>query len=111
MNFCLILDLKDDSQLIAQYKAHHLKVWPEVINSIKVSGIINMSIYNIANRLVMNIETAEDFSFERKAQLDAENSFIKDWENLMDRYQSRLPFAHKDEKWVIMDKIFNLQDY
>ena len=41
---CFALDLKDDSQLIEAYKAHHStgNVWREIIESIESSGIENL---------------------------------------------------------------------
>ena len=38
--FCLTLDLKDDPKLIAEYKRYHEQVWPEIVQSIKDSGIL-----------------------------------------------------------------------
>ncbi|MHA7100832.1 L-rhamnose mutarotase [Roseivirga pacifica] len=106
--FALTLDLKNDPQLIEQYKEHHRHVWPEIIESIKASGIINMEIYHIDTRLFMIIEASDDFSFEKKAKMDADNPKVQEWEELMDTYQQRLPFAKADEKWVLMEKIFGL---
>ena len=37
--FCLTLDLKDDPELIAEYRRHHEHVWPEIIKSIADSGV------------------------------------------------------------------------
>ncbi|MCU0374814.1 MAG: L-rhamnose mutarotase, partial [Chitinophagaceae bacterium] len=28
--YCLLLDLKNDPQLIAEYEARHREVWPEI---------------------------------------------------------------------------------
>ena len=42
--FALTLDLKNEPDLIAQYIEHHQNVWPEIIESIKTSGILNMEI-------------------------------------------------------------------
>ncbi len=33
--FCLTLDLKNEPKLIAEYKRHHEKIWPEITQSIK----------------------------------------------------------------------------
>lgn len=107
----LALDLKDDQELMAQYIKHHQKVWPEIIESIKVSGIVDMQIFHVSNRLFMIIEAEDDFSFERKAQLDQSNPKVEEWEALMDEYQQRLPFAVAGEKWVLMKEIFKLSDY
>ena len=43
--YCLALDLKDDEQLIAEYKAYHQNVWPPIIKSIKDAGIEVLDIY------------------------------------------------------------------
>jgi fucose permease len=45
--YCLALDLKGDPALIAEYEAHHRKVWPEILASIKESGIEHMESFII----------------------------------------------------------------
>ncbi len=104
---CLALDLKDDSALIAKYEEYHRNVWPEILDSLRDSGITNMEIYRISNRLFMIIETTDDFSFEKKAKMDAENGRVQDWEVLMWDYQQALPIAKPGEKWLPMEKIFD----
>ena len=106
---CLTLDLKNDPDLIAAYKAHHQKVWPEIIDSIKGSGITNMEIYLLGNRLMMVIEANDDFSFEKKTEMDADNERVQEWEKLMWQYQQALPMAQPGEKWMLMEKIFELK--
>ena len=107
--YCLALDLKNEEQLIAEYEAHHKKVWPAIIASIKEAGIVSMEIYRIMNRLFMIMETTDDFSFEKKAAADAKNEAVQNWEKLMWKYQRALPIAQPGEKWVLMDKIFELK--
>ena len=106
--YCLTLDLKDDADLIAEYEAHHRAVWPEILQSITGSGIIGMAIYRYGVRLFMIIETEDDFSFERKATLDAGNQKVQEWEELMWKYQQPVKGAAAGEKWVLMDNIFKL---
>jgi L-rhamnose mutarotase len=67
--YCLALDLKDDSKLIEEYKKYHAKggVWPEILDSIKQAGIIYMQIYSVGNRLFMTMHVRDDFDFDRKA--------------------------------------------
>ena len=103
----LTLDLKDDPQLIADYDAHHNRVWPEIIQSIKEAGVRRMDIFRWRNRLFMVMETQEDFSFERKADLDRSNPVVQKWENLMATYQQELPGADGN-KWQLMHQIFEL---
>ncbi len=106
--FCLALDLKNDKDLIKAYEKYHEEVWPEVISSIKESGILNMEIYRIENRLFMIIEANEDFSFSKKKATDEKNEMVKKWEEIMWNYQQALPWAKPGEKWLMMEKIFEL---
>ena len=106
--FCLALDLKDDPKLIAEYESYHQNVWPEIIKSIKDSGIQKMEIYRTGNRLTMIIEVDESFSFQKKAEADAKNLKVQEWEKLMWNYQQAIPHAKPGEKWVLTEKIFEV---
>ncbi|GEL11302.1 L-rhamnose mutarotase [Flavobacterium glycines] len=107
--YCLALDLKNDSDLIEEYKRFHQNVWPEILESIKESGIKNLEIYNIQDRLFMIIEADTHFSFEEKSKLDASNPKVQEWEDLMWKFQQALPGAKPVEKWLLMDKIFEFK--
>jgi len=106
--FCLALDLKNDEALIAEYEAWHRNVWPEILESIKASGIEQMEIHRVSNRLFMVMEVNDNFSFEKKAAGDASNEKVQQWEALMWKYQQALPSAKPGEKWVLMEKIFSV---
>jgi len=106
--YCLALDLNDDPQLIAEYEAYHKNVWPEIIESIKGSGIEILEIYRTGNRMFMIIEANEDFNFEKKAAMDIANPKVQEWEELMWKFQQALPWARAGEKWILMEKIFEL---
>jgi L-rhamnose mutarotase len=107
--FCLTLDLKDDPKLIAEYKRHHEKIWPEITRSIKDAGVENMEIYLLGTRMFMIMEVNESFSFEAKAEVDSRNPKVQEWEKLMWRFQRALPQAKAGEKWLLMDQIFKLE--
>ncbi len=106
--YCLALDLINNKDLISEYINYHKKVWPEIIQSIKNSGINSMEIYNISDRLFMIAEVSDDFSFEAKDKSDKNNPKVQEWENLMWKYQKALPIAKKGEKWVLMNSIFKI---
>lgn len=106
--YCLALDLKDDAALIAEYEAYHKKVWPEILKSIKDSGITSMQIYRTGTRMFMIMETTDDFSFQRKSEMDKNNAKVQEWETLMWKYQQALPHAKPGEKWMLMEKIFEI---
>jgi L-rhamnose mutarotase len=107
--YCLALDLIDDATLIEEYEYWHKNVWPEIITSIKDAGITNMEIYRTGNRLFMIMETNEHFDGAKKAAADNANPKVQEWEKLMWKFQQPLPWAKEGEKWVLLDKIFNLE--
>jgi L-rhamnose mutarotase len=55
--YCLALDLVDDPLLIEEYEHWHKSdnAWPEIKKSISDSGITNMEIYRLGNRLFMTL--------------------------------------------------------
>ena len=106
--YCLTLDLKDDPELIAEYKRHHERVWPEILQSIRDAGIVSLEIYLLGTRMCMVMEVNEKFSFEAKAAADRSNSKVQEWEQLMWKFQKALPQARPGEKWLLMEKIFEL---
>lgn len=108
--FGLTLDLKDDPALIEEYKRYHEKIWPEITQSIKETGIEDMEIYLLGTRMFMVIEVNEKFSFEAKARSDQLNPRVQEWENLMWRFQKSLPQAKPGEKWLPMERIFKLEE-
>ena len=108
--YTLALGLINDPLLIAEYEEMHKEVWPEIKDSIVNAGITSMEIYRSGNLLFMIMDTDESFSFSRKGEMDAANPKVQEWEKLMWKYQQVLPSAKPGEKWVLMDKIFELSN-
>ena len=108
MRYCLALDLNNDPTLIAEYEQWHREVWPEIKASIRDAGITDMEIYRLEDRLFMIMETAADFSGERKAAMDAANPAVQKWEELRWKYQTPIPGGQPGEKWRLMNRIFSL---
>jgi L-rhamnose mutarotase len=107
--YCLTLDLKDDPKLIAEYQRYHERIWPEITRSIKDAGIEDMEIYLLGTRMFMVMEVNERFSFESKANADHENPKVREWEELMWKFQQPLPNAKAGQKWLLMGRIFKLE--
>lgn len=105
--YCLTLNLRDDEELIALYEQYHQPggVWPEVLESIRASGILNMTIYRSGVLLVMIMEVDEAFSFERKAALDKGSAKVQAWEKQMERFQEVVSGTDSG-KWTLMKEIF-----
>lgn len=106
--YCYTLDLKENEILKSEYIKHHKKVWPEILKSIKSSGILNLEIYNVNYRLFMLIETESKFDENKKKKMDSINPFVRMWETKMWKYQKKIPGSKKGEKWVKLNRIFNL---
>jgi L-rhamnose mutarotase len=106
---CLTLDLKNDPQLIAEYRRYHERIWPEITESIRNSGIEDMEIYLLGTRMFMIMEVNERFSFEKKAKVDQLNPKVQEWEELMWNFQQPLREASPGEKWLRMERIFKLE--
>jgi L-rhamnose mutarotase len=105
----MTLDLKNDPQLIAEYKRYHERIWGEITRSIKDSGIEDMQIYLLGTRMFMIMDVGESFSFEAKGEADRLNPKVQEWEKLMWKFQQALPEARPGEKWLPMEKIFQLE--
>jgi L-rhamnose mutarotase len=104
---CLTLDLKDDPTLIAEYRRHHQQVWPDVLESLRASGILEAEIYLRGTRLVMVLEVGPTFSFEAKAAADVVDPMVQKWEQLMWTFQQALPGTPPGQKWQPMERIFH----
>jgi len=108
--YCFALDLKDDEKLIAEYESWHRAEngWPEIKKSIVDAHVTNMEIYRTGNRLMMIMEVDDFFSLTDKAMMDIDNPKVREWEQLMDKFQQPLPWAKDGEKWVLMHQIYHL---
>lgn len=107
--FALTINLKDDPQLIEQYKEYHRNVWPEVCACIKGIGITKMNIYLLGRRMFMVMEAPDDFDPATGfAQLDGMSPRYEEWQRLMDNFQERVPEAQAREHWAMMERVFEL---
>ena len=106
--YCFALDLKNDPEKIQAYIDQHKRVWPEIKESIKNAGINQLEIFHTHNRLFMIVEGNKDFSLQKKSKMDSENPFVQKWEEIMWEYQKSLPNTKKGTKWVLMEKIYDL---
>ena len=107
--YCLTLDLQDQPALIAEYRRYHQKIWSEITSSIKDAGILDMEIYLLGTRMFMVMEVDERFSLDAKAKADGANPKVREWEELMWKFQQPLPQAKPGEKWLLMERIFKLE--
>lgn len=108
--YCLTLELNNNPELIRLYEEYHQagNVWPEVLESIRDSGIEKMQIYRFNTLLVMVLEVNVSFSFERKAYMDQNNAKVQEWERLMEQFQKVDSNCESNGKWQALEQIFSL---
>ena len=105
----LTIILKDDPEVIAQYKAYHRHVWPEVLEHARNLGILKTRIFLIGRRLFMYIETEDGFDIGRSFSAPGgEAARLRAWDDLMRGFQERAPEAQADEWWAQMELVHSV---
>lgn len=104
--YCQTLELTDNPELIEQYVEAHAHVWPEIIEGQHAVGILEMQIYRKGNRLFMICDTVDDFEWERDMKRLATMPRQAEWEAYVSQFQGCAANARSDEKWQLMEKIF-----
>jgi L-rhamnose mutarotase len=108
--YCKTLSLKDDAQLIEEYKRVHAPgcAWPEITQGMREVGIIDMEIYILGTRLFMIMDTVADFDHDRAMAKLATKPRQSEWEAYVSRFQNTSAEATADEKWQLMERIYKL---
>ena len=108
--YCKILTLKNDPELIRQYKEVHAinKAWPEITQGMKDVGIIDMEIYIHGNLLFMIMDTVADFDHKKAMAELASKPRQKEWENYVSRFQNTSSDASAGSKWTLIERIYKM---
>ena len=98
--YCQTLSLKNNPQLIAEYRKIHSRenAWPEIRKGIRSVGILEMEIYISGSLLFMIVDTPLDLP--RQAE----------WEDCVARFQECAPGSTSSQKWKLMERMFYLYD-
>ena len=104
------LSLRDDPQLIAEYRLRHDAEhhWPEIREGIKAVGILEMEIYILGTTLVMIVEAPADLDLDKAMQRLATLPRQQEWETYMSIFQRCSAEATSDDKWQLMERMFYL---
>lgn len=102
--------LKDNPILIEKYCKIHEKIWPEVREGIKDSGISNMEIFLQGRLAVMLVEISENLDENEVFKKLAEYPRQKEWEEYVAQFQECNKDDSSAEKWKVMSKIFTLNN-
>jgi L-rhamnose mutarotase len=91
-----------------EYLAAHKRVWPEVKEALRVTGIMEEKIWLLGNRMFMLVVTDDDFDWDRDTSEYLELPRTREWDELMRKLQTPVPEAGKDDWWAPMEKVFDL---
>jgi len=108
--YCMALDLRNDPEKIRQYKYYHTKegIWPEIPKGILEVGITDMEIYLLGTRMFMILEAPEGWDFDKQMARLGKLEKQPEWEEFVWQFQAPLPWAKPGEKWILMEKVFDL---
>jgi L-rhamnose mutarotase len=108
--FCKTLQLKDDAQLIEEYKKVHAQgaAWPEITQGMKEVGILDMEIYIFNNQLFMIMETLPDFDHDSAMAELAKKPRQSEWEAYVSKFQKTSADASAADKWQLMERIYKM---
>lgn len=110
---CFAVDLHDDLQQIARYRAWHAAgaVPAAVSAAIRGDGVTVLEIWLTGDRMFMIMEQDADAADDEAAKQarDAANPDVQAWDTLMRTFQKPLPFA-PDRTWVEMERIYALSE-
>lgn len=106
------LSLQDNPELIAAYRRIHSKegIWPEILQGIKDSGILEMEIYILGTQLVMIVEMPVDLDWDATMAKMGAGPRQAEWEEFVAQYQKAAPGQSSDEKWRMMERMFHFYD-
>lgn len=109
MRHCLMLDLRDDPELIAQYEDWHRRVPAEVHQHLHEQGVTAMQIYRLGTRMCMVMETDDArFDANRMAAAQENDPRLAAWERLMWRFQAPTPWTEPGRKWTAAECVYDL---
>lgn len=110
--YCQTMDLRENPELIAEYKKRHSKehAWREIIEGIREVGILEMELYLLGTRLFMIVETPLDFDWDKAMARLATLPRQQEWEDYMAIFQLVNPGTTSAQKWQLMERIFYLYD-
>lgn len=100
-----LLKVKPDK--IAEYKAHHQQVWPEMLDALRRNGWHNYSLFLREDGVLFGYFEAEA-SFEASLAGMAAEEVNARWQEYMAPYFENLGGAHADQSMQELEEVFHL---
>ena len=108
--YCWMADLKDDEELIEEYKEEmESELWRSVCEIMKERGVLEYEIYLFQNRLLMIVETVLDFNIMEFGREISEMEEVRRWAGRMDRYFQTIEGFEDYRRWVLLERVYKLE--
>jgi L-rhamnose mutarotase len=104
--YCFLLQVRPD--LLAEYRARHAQVWPEMLHALRDAGWRNYSLFVRDDGLLVGYVVADDLAAAQAAM--AATDVNRRWQAEMSRYFTGLAGRPPDEGFLVLDEVFNLDD-
>ncbi|HEX9232240.1 MAG TPA: L-rhamnose mutarotase [Jatrophihabitantaceae bacterium] len=104
--YCFLLQVRPD--LLAEYRARHAQVWPEMLHALRDTGWRNYSLFVRDDGLLVGYVEADDLAAAQAAM--AATDVNRRWQAEMSRYFTGLAGRPPDEGFLVLDEVFNLDD-
>lgn len=99
-----LLKVKPDK--VAEYKEHHQKVWPEMLDALRRTGWRNYSLFMRGDGLLFGYFEAEE-SFQASLDGMAGEEVNQRWQDFMAPYFEGVGL-HADQMMVELEEVFHL---
>ena len=100
--------LKVKSDKIAEYKAQHERVWPDMLDALRRSGWRNYSLFLRPDGLLFGYFEAEESFAASLAGMSREEVNAR-WQTAMAPYFENLSGVHADQSMVELEEVFHLE--
>lgn len=102
---CFVLRVRADR--LAEYRARHAAVWPELLCALRDTGWTRYSLFLKDDGLLVGFVEAEDLA--ASAQAMAALDVNARWQAEMTQYFEPLDGRRPDEAFLLLDEVFHLE--
>lgn len=96
-----VVNIVPDPQKLKAYLDYHQHIWPEVEAGFKKAGYRKITLYRYDHLLVMSITVPAGADLGQMGKTaESYDKRCAEWNRLMDGYQTGVPGAGQQEKWV-----------
>jgi len=104
MRICFTLKVRSDK--VEEYKEHHARVWPEMLNALRETGWHNYSLFLRADGLLIGYVETDDF--ERCCREMKEHPVNAQWQAAMAPFFEAMNDGGADDNMFPIEEVFHL---